>query len=238
MRDLHKTRIPSHFIHFSAVSIFGKSISQRVDRKVIVNLGNQSVETQSINMPQPSTISQDAALLESIDTSSAMNLHKSNLMRMQVGELLEECQFDLQSRKWASDANEYLQMVSRVISKIMFKEGSYQDRADRPASVEIHKENNLSVEPIGFTKTPFAWTKKSGNAQVLPTFTLLVTLPADAISAKDYLNNRYIDVSTTELENFVLNGVALNIVYINTLETHLHHAKCSQAVGGESQESR
>lgn len=159
-------------------------------------------------------------------------------MRMQVGELLEECQFDLQSRKWASDANEYLQMLSKVISKIVLKEGSYQDRADRPASVEIHKGNNLSVEPIGFTKTPFAWTKKSGNAQVLPTFTLLVTLPADAISAKDYLNNRYIDVSTTELENFVLNGVALNIVYIITLETHLHHEKCSQAVGGESQESR
>jgi hypothetical protein len=165
-------------------------------------------------MPQPFTLSQDAALLESIDTSSAMNLHKSNLMRMQVGELLEECQIDLQSRKWASDANEYLQMLSKVVSKMVFKEGSYQDRADKPASVEIRKGNNLSVEPIGFTKTPLAWTKKSGNAQVLPTFALLVTLPADAISAKDYLNNRYIDVSsTTELENFVWNVVALNIVY-------------------------
>lgn len=150
-------------------------------------------------MPQPSTISQDAALLDSIDTSSAMNLHKSNLLRMQVNELLEECQFDLQSRKWASDAYAYLEMLSKLIPKIEFEMGSYQDTADKPVNVEIRKGNSLAVEPIGFTKTPFAWTKKSGNAQVLPTFSLLVALPEDAFAAKDYLNNRYFDVSNDEL---------------------------------------
>ena len=89
---------------------------------------------------------------------------------MQVNELLDECQFDLQTRKWASDANEYLQLLAKVISKVSFKKTNYQNQADKPVSVQIDKEHALSVEPIGFTKVPLAWTKKSGNAQVLPTF--------------------------------------------------------------------
>lgn len=142
-----------------------------------------------------STIAKDAALLESIDTSSTMDLHRSNLMRMQVNELLDECQFDLQTRKWASDANEYLQLLAKVISKFSFKKTNYQNQADKPVSVQIDKERALSLEPIGFTKVPLAWTKKSGNAQVLPTFTLSVTVPSDVFSTKDYLNHRYFDVS-------------------------------------------
>lgn len=114
---------------------------------------------------------------------------------MQVNELLDECQFDLQTRKWASDANEYLQLLAKLISKISFKKTNYQNQADKPVSVQIDKEHALSVEPIGFTKVPLAWTKKSGNAQVLPTFTLSVTVPSDVFSTKDYLNHRYFDVS-------------------------------------------
>lgn len=124
-------------------------------------------------MTQESSVSEDAALLETIDPSSAMDLHKSNLMRMQVDELLGECQLDLQSCKWASDANDYLQMLSRKISKTCFKEEHYKDKADKPISIEIRIDNPLIVEPTGFTKTPIAWTKKSGNARILPTFQLV-----------------------------------------------------------------
>mmetsp|Transcript_14570 Transcript_14570/g.35207 ORF Transcript_14570/g.35207 Transcript_14570/m.35207 type:complete len:1208 (+) Transcript_14570:97-3720(+) len=144
-------------------------------------------------MTQESSVTQDAALLESIDTSSAMNLHKSNLMRMQVAELLDECQLDLQSRKWASNANEYLQMLSRLVPKTVFKVEKLKDKADKPISIEIRRDNPLTVEPIGLTKTPIAWTKKSGNAQVLPTFDLCVKIPEASISKKDYMNHRYID---------------------------------------------
>ncbi|CAJ1946539.1 unnamed protein product [Cylindrotheca closterium] len=144
-------------------------------------------------MTQQSSVTQDAALLDSIDTSSAMNLHKSNLMRMQVAELLDECQLDLQSRRWASDANEYLQMISRLVPKTAFKMEKLKDKADKPISLEIQRDNPLTVEPIGLTKTPIAWTKKSGNAQVLPTFDLCVKVPEISISKKDYLNHRYID---------------------------------------------
>jgi hypothetical protein len=146
-------------------------------------------------MPSTSTIAQDAALLESIDTTSTMNLHRSNLMRLQVNELLGECQFQLQNRKWAPDANDYLQMLSKIISKTAIKRVPFQNRADKTVSVEIRRGKSLLVEPIGFTKTPLAWTKKTGNAQVLPTFTLLISPPEEVISGKDYLNRRYFDVS-------------------------------------------
>jgi hypothetical protein len=90
-----------------------------------------------------------------------------------------------------------LQSLSKIIPTISIESAKkYQDRADKPVSVSATTEGSrLTVEPIGCTKTPIGWTKKSGNAQVLPTFTLMVQLPSDIFSAKDYLNFRYFDVS-------------------------------------------
>jgi hypothetical protein len=149
-----------------------------------------------------STVAKDAALLESIDPSSTIDLHRSNLMRMQVTELLEECHLELQTRKWATEAHEYLQSLSNEIPKVSLETKSnskYQDRADKPVFIKGDDDNNnkgrLSVEPIGCTKTPVGWTKKSGNAQMLPTFTLMLQFPSDMLASKDYLNYRYFDVS-------------------------------------------
>jgi hypothetical protein len=145
-----------------------------------------------------STVAKDAALLESIDPSSTIDLHRSNLMRMQVTELLEECHLELQTRKWATEAHEYLQSLSNEIPKVSLetnKNNKHQDRADKPVSIKGDNKGRLSVEPIGCTKTPVGWTKKSGNAQMLPTFTLMVQLPSDMLASKDYLNYRYFDVS-------------------------------------------
>jgi hypothetical protein len=147
-----------------------------------------------------STVAKDAALLETIDPSSTIDLHRSNLMRMQVTELLEECHLELQTRKWATEAHEYLQSLSQEIPKVSLetnKNNKHQDRADKPVSIKQGDNNKsrLSVEPIGCTKTPVGWTKKSGNAQTLPTFTLMVQLPSDMLASKDYLNYRYFDVS-------------------------------------------
>ena len=161
-------------------------------------------------------IAKDAALLDSIDLSSTMDLHRSNLMRMQVTELLEECQLDLKGRKWAIEAHEYLQDVTKLISQatkeqLMMssksspkKEGkpySVKDRADKVVHIEklvASKKGgtSITVEPIGCTKSQFGWTKKSGNAQMLPTFSLMVKLPSEFFSSKDYLNYRYFDVRT------------------------------------------
>lgn len=159
------------------------------------------------------TIAKDAALLDSIDLSSTMDLHRSNLMRMQVAELLEECQLDLKGRKWATDAHEYLQQVTKLVSdatkqnfvsKKLEMAGSVQERADKVVHIEkikATKKNGagITIEPIGCTKSQFGWTKKSGNAQVLPTFSLMVKLPEAFFNSKDYLKYRYFDVRAFEM---------------------------------------
>lgn len=164
------------------------------------------------------SVAQDAALLESIvDASSTEELHRSNLMRLQVQELLEECQLDMKTRKWASEAQDYLHLVTKYISqvndKILFageeQSGSngisFQDQADRvvcmaPLSQRQQERSTkspqlLHMEPLGCTKSQFGWTKKSGNAQQLPTFSFMVQLPTDLFLPKDYLHYRYFDVS-------------------------------------------
>ena len=121
-------------------------------------------------------------LLQSMDIStSTMDLHRSSLFRMQVTELLEECQLDLTTRKWTADAQDYLQRISKSIENVTI--------------TEDHQKTSLKVQPIGCTKTPIAWTKKSGNAQMLPTFSVMAVIPAEWMGAKDHLNHRYFHVS-------------------------------------------
>lgn len=142
-----------------------------------------------------STIAQDAALLETIDPSSTMGLHRSNLMRLQTTELLQECQLDLSTRKWAGDAQEYLQVIGGLVDSIGgWKENNVKQWGDKTGVLEIPAKS-LSVVPIGCTKTPIGWTKPSGNAQLLPTFHLMVLMPKEIFHSKDYLNYRYLDVS-------------------------------------------
>lgn len=133
----------------------------------------------------------DNDLLQSMEIStSTMDLHRSSLFRMQVTELLDECQLDLASQKWTADAQEYLQRISNSIESIKIVE---EDQ---------HQKTTLKVQPIGCTKTPIAWTKKSGNAQMLPTFTVMAVIPAEWMGAKDHLNHRYFHVSCKErIEN-------------------------------------
>lgn len=172
--------------------------------------------THAANASAGDIIAKDAALLDSIDLSSTMDLHRSNLMRMQVTELLEECQLDLKGRKWTIEAHEYLQDVTKLVSQAAkqhfmasssskSKKGetpfSIKDRADKVVHIEklaatSSKKNNagITIEPIGCTKSQFGWTKKSGNAQMLPTFSLMVKLPVEFFSSKDYLKYRYFDV--------------------------------------------
>jgi hypothetical protein len=136
----------------------------------------------------------DALLLESVDLSSTTALHRSNLMRMQVTELLEECQLNLQTRKWSSEAHEYLQLLSSLVSKMSIQQQNIKEQADKLMSVKLLE--GLTMEPIGCTKASVGWTKKTGDAQVLPTFSLMLLLPNDMFTSKDYLNYRYFDVST------------------------------------------
>ena len=186
---------------------------------------------------------EDAKLLNEIDVSSTMELHRTNLMKMQTQELLSECQItDLSSRKWTADAQQYLQTLTTLIrtkieigpsgcgstpsssassntnsnkktkgkpkktsnSQKLVIAGSYRHRADKVVHIDSGSSLSssddtttvhLSVEPIGCTHSNIGWMKKSGNAQVPPTFSLMVMLPQAMFGSKDYLHYRYFDVS-------------------------------------------
>jgi hypothetical protein len=136
----------------------------------------------------------DAGLLEVIDTSATLDLHRSNLLRLQISELLEECQLDLESRSWNVVTQEYFQQLSNIIAGVSVVEKDFQELADKPVSVELRGQLKLSMEPIGCTKTRFGWTKKAGNAHILPTFDYMVQIPLEVFSGKDYMQYRYFDV--------------------------------------------
>eukprot|EP00934_Nitzschia_sp_Nitz4_P000925 Nitzschia sp. Nitz4//scaffold6_size259037//47180//50993//NITZ4_001049-RA/size259037-processed-gene-0.4-mRNA-1//1//CDS//3329556818//925//frame0 len=150
----------------------------------------------------PSSIAEDAALLEAIDTSATMDLHRSNLLRMQVTELLDECQLDLDNTKWIGDATEYLHMISKTIAKTSFSVQSYQDLADKPVSLKLSGSGSstLSVQLVGLTRSRLAYTKKSGNTHVLPTFDVKVQIPTDVFGGKDFMNHRYFDKRKVVME--------------------------------------
>jgi hypothetical protein len=192
------------------------------------------------------TIAKDAALLDSIDMSSTMDLHRSNLMRMQVTELLEECKLNLKGQKWTAEAHEYLQTVTNLVSnaakqhfvvsssKSKSEETRYsiKDQADKVVHLEkleatSKKKNNagITIEPIGCTKSQFGWTKKSGNAQMLPTFSLMVQLPTEFFSSKDYLKYRYFDVGTWRSVGTIQsqNFVSSRLHYFLLLSSRSHH---------------
>lgn len=142
------------------------------------------------------SVVEDASLLDAIDTASTLDLHRSNLLRLQVTELLEECQLDLEDRKWTIETQEYIHLLSKIISEVEVEETGIRELADKPLSVQLGPSKNLclSMQPIGCTKTRIGLTKKSGNAQVLPTFDYMVKIPSAVFSTKDYLNYRYFDV--------------------------------------------
>lgn len=142
------------------------------------------------------SVAEDAGLLEAIDTASTLDLHRSNLLRLHVAELLEECQLDLENRKWTVETQEYFHLLSKIISHVEVEETGIRDLADKPLNVHVgpSKALCLSMQPIGCTKTRLGWTKKSGNAQVLPTFDYMVKIPSAVFSTKDYLHYRYFDV--------------------------------------------
>jgi hypothetical protein len=127
-----------------------------------------------------------------------LDLHRSNLLRMQIAELLDECQLDPDNMKWGREAEEFIQLISNLVSNIHVEEKCFQDQADKPISVDVLPSDcGLSVTPLGCTKSHFFMTKRSGNAQVLPTFELMVQMPESSLSGKDFMSYRYFDVSYT-----------------------------------------
>lgn len=153
------------------------------------------------NKPKTKTAA-DAEFLDTIETASVTDLHRSNLLRLQTTELLSACQLELslqeQHVKWATVAHEYTTAVSSLIEGIT--EGNIQHDTKSPFHLLSDKKKpavsckGLAVEPVGCFQAGLGMTTPAGNANVLPTLDLVVKLPTAMFESKDYLRHRYFDV--------------------------------------------
>ena len=147
----------------------------------------------------------DAEFLETIDqTSSVLDLHRSNLLRLQVEQLLQECSLQLNASqphvKWATAAHEYVTCISQMVEQmslanvILDKDSPFARLSDRTID-SIQSSQKLQIDPTGCFAANIGLTTLQGNANVLPTLDLKVKIPNDVFEGKDYLRNRYFDVS-------------------------------------------
>ena len=180
-----------------------------------------SVFPPPIVHPRKSVSATDAEFLELVDTSSdraVVNLHKSNLLRLQTEELLKETTLSIDpadssidgtthdaAPKWITIAQQYVQDITRVLEHDL---SLVKIQVQDPSSPFVLKSDNyrqwddlscgnqkLKVQPKGCTSANLGFTKPAGNAQVLPTLELRVLIPTRGlVDPKDYMKYRYFDV--------------------------------------------
>lgn len=138
----------------------------------------------------------DASFLDAVDTP-LLELHKSNILKLEVDELLEECRLDIQNVSWASHVRDYVGLLTNVLKKLPDTPVKKDDcpfvlQSQKVTLVEIPKD--LKLVPTG-SYAINALTKKAGNANVVPTLDCAVVVKDSYWQQKDYLNHRYMDVS-------------------------------------------
>lgn len=151
----------------------------------------------------------DADFLEQVEVTSAaksvVDLHRSNLLRLQTTELVEEARLSIDKVSWRSAAEEYVALLSSWIAEIKSSSVSTEESlcprlADKPLSFAL--DSVLTVQPTeSYAAGGLGLTQPSSNAGVLPILELLVKIPSSVFEPKDYLRHRYFDVSLENLLN-------------------------------------
>jgi hypothetical protein len=176
---------------------------------------------------------------EKNNSAAVWELHRSNLLRLQSQELVRECAFadggtgSSSSSSWTSAAESYVRLVSELVedgwrrgtkeggedydsdllSTMPFPTFSADAKKGNGASLKVEPGAGppLKVEPCRANSIGGVLTHPSGNANVLPTFDVVVRIPnavfaataassgddgkTSPLSSKDYLKHRYYDVS-------------------------------------------
>jgi hypothetical protein len=143
----------------------------------------------------------DASFLENVPL---VELHKSNILKLEMEELLHECRMSSDS---AAPSKDYISILSNLVSKIATSSKNNKDvvgcpfvlQSDKVATTTIAMPSKLTLVPTGSHALPNCGTKKAGNANVLPTLDCAVVVPNDYWNTKDYLNHRYMDVSALQM---------------------------------------
>ena len=164
------------------------------------------------------TTAADAEFLSQLSSSSAVgDLHKSNLLRLQVDELVQASAVDYMHVKWHAAAQDYMTHVSSIIEGLpLDKITSWHDpkcpwtSCTTMTTKKKNTQQSLSPPP-SFRSSSRLRTKVTGctaadglgllttasNAKVLPTLHLRVSLPAAELlppGSKDYLKHKYFQV--------------------------------------------
>jgi U3 small nucleolar RNA-associated protein 22 len=154
-------------------------------------------------MKQVDDVQKDAEFL----ADAVHDLHKSNLLRLQLELLVKECRLSLDEHEdgfvsWAPTAREYLDNLQSAIKQIKPKILTNRDSESYMAQLPTKLISDRAAESM---EVPWAepldchlqshhyMTKYRGNGNVLPTFKLAVVIPNSFFDSKDYLRNRYLD---------------------------------------------
>ena len=146
-------------------------------------------------------VTADANFLEEVDVnqaSSMVDLHRSNLLRIQAQELVQECIIS-PDKSWVKVALAYMEHVSETVSQMSFANTGVPVSAPFSTRLSDRKADSLAWTDVKLQVSaldhPFlGMSTLSGNANVVPTFTLHVKIPSSVLDPKDYLRNRYFDV--------------------------------------------
>jgi U3 small nucleolar RNA-associated protein 22 len=135
------------------------------------------------------------------------DLHKSNLLRLQLELLVKECRLSLDEHEdgyvsWAPAARDYLEKLQTAIKQIKPKILTNSDYDSYIAQLPTKLISDRAAESMELPWTESLdchlqshqyMTKYRGNGNVLPTFKLAVVIPNSLFDSKDYLRNRYLD---------------------------------------------
>lgn len=157
--------------------------------------------TPSTHSTTMTDVAKDASFL---DQTPILELHRNNLLNIEVSELLDEIRCNLTPSDanvgWATFARDYVAMVTTVIRQMPAGTTTIDPYPLSKTSMVVQVPTQLKVEPIGsFGSNSIGLTNQTGNANVLPTLDCVVMLPDSMWNPKDYLNHRYFDVSQSVL---------------------------------------
>lgn len=168
---------------------------------------------------KPGGVAADASFLETLDqTASVLDLHRSNLLRLQAEELVNECRL---GNGTMSQVNSFVEKLTPLLESVSISKIDESTLTSCPFKFHTKrsqlleglkkklpkKDMTLQVRPF----TPLTestassvfhhlgrgccgLTKASGNANVLPTFDVILRMPNSLWEAKDYKSCKYLDV--------------------------------------------
>lgn len=161
-------------------------------------------------------LSQFAGTTTSSASSSVGDLHKTNLLNLQVDELVAASRLDYMHVKWHAAAQEYVTAVTSIIEKlpldqkIAWTEDCPFRRLSDSDDKKSSSKSRLACKPMGcYHAEGLGMMTPASNAKVLPTLDVRVSIPTEGlVETRDYLKDRYFDVRVTYKQSISFNAIA------------------------------